>query len=105
MSYSVKSGDSLSTIARDVLGDMDRWPEIAALNALSPPYTIYPGQLLELPGAPGAVVQPAPAPGVSVSSVLSDRRVWFVAAAVALAWWYLQGTPRRARRRARARRR
>lgn len=47
--YQVKSGDSLSIIARDVLGDMSRWPEIAKLNNLLPPYTIYPGGALLLP--------------------------------------------------------
>ncbi len=47
--YTVKSGDSLSIIARDVLGDIDRWPEIARLNNLVQPYTIFPGYALLLP--------------------------------------------------------
>jgi len=47
--YKVKSGESLSIIARDMLGDIERWPEIAYLNGISYPYFIYPGQILELP--------------------------------------------------------
>jgi len=47
--YRVKSGESLSIIARDLLGDINRWPEIAYLNGISHPYFIYPGQVLELP--------------------------------------------------------
>ncbi len=47
--YEVKSGDSLSKIARDVLGNMSRWPEIAKLNNLVAPYTIFPGAQLLLP--------------------------------------------------------
>ena len=47
--YRVKSGESLSSIARDLLGNLERWPEIAFLNGISHPYIIYPGQVLELP--------------------------------------------------------
>ncbi len=47
--YRVKSGESLSIIAKNLLGDMQRWPEIAFLNGISHPYFIYPGQVLELP--------------------------------------------------------
>lgn len=48
-SYTVKAGDSLSLIARNVLGDTTKWPEIARLNALAAPYTIRVGQVLKLP--------------------------------------------------------
>lgn len=47
--YTVQEGDSLSKIARDVMGDMNRWPEIADANGISDPYVIYPGQVLTLP--------------------------------------------------------
>jgi len=47
--YRVKSGESLSIIARDFLGDIERWPEIAFINGISYPYFIYQGQVLELP--------------------------------------------------------
>ena len=49
--YTVLADDSLSKIARDVLGDLARWPELAALNNIAAPYTIFPGQVLQLPGA------------------------------------------------------
>ena len=51
--YKVKAGESISIIARDVLGEMDRWPEIAFINGLRHPYFIYPGQILELPPETG----------------------------------------------------
>ncbi len=51
--YRVKSGESLSSIARDLLGDIKRWPEIAFANGLSHPYFIYVGQVLELPPESG----------------------------------------------------
>ena len=47
--YTVKGGDSLSKIARDVLNNMELWPQIASLNNIRPPYTIFPGQVLTLP--------------------------------------------------------
>ena len=47
--YIVKAGDSLSKIAKNELGNMNRWKEIASLNGISSPYTIYPKQKLKLP--------------------------------------------------------
>jgi len=47
--YIVKSGDSLSIIARDQLGDVSRWREIAYINAIVTPYLIRPGQQLLMP--------------------------------------------------------
>ena len=47
--YTVKSGDCLMGIARQRLGDPHRWREIANLNGIGPPYTIYPGQVLKVP--------------------------------------------------------
>ncbi len=52
--YRVKSGESLSIIARDLLGNVERWPEIAFLNSIRHPYFIYPGQVLELPPENGS---------------------------------------------------
>lgn len=52
--YRVKSGESLSIIAKDLLNDMERWPEIAFLNGIRHPYFIYPGQVLELPPETGS---------------------------------------------------
>ena len=47
--YTVKSGDSLSIIARDIIGDIDRWTELAYINSIAYPYVIQPGQTILLP--------------------------------------------------------
>lgn len=47
----VQSGDTLSGIAQTYLGDASRYPEIAAMNNISNPNQIFPGQVLTLPGS------------------------------------------------------
>ncbi|MBV9314476.1 MAG: LysM peptidoglycan-binding domain-containing protein [Pseudonocardia sp.] len=47
--YTVKPGDTLSGIAREVLGNADLWPKIAQANHLSNPNTITVGQVLVIP--------------------------------------------------------
>ena len=48
--YTVQSGDTLSGIAQQQLGDASRWPEIFLLNrSIRHPDRISPGQLLTLP--------------------------------------------------------
>ena len=48
--YTVQSGDTLMGISRKFFnGDSQYWDEIADLNDLKAPYTIYPGQELKLP--------------------------------------------------------
>ncbi len=47
--YSVVQGDCLYNIAKRQLGNAERWPEIASLNGIASPYTIYPQQILKLP--------------------------------------------------------
>lgn len=42
--YTVKSGDTLWTIAREYLGDGSRYMEIAALNGIANPNLIFAGQ-------------------------------------------------------------
>ncbi|MGW1521428.1 LysM peptidoglycan-binding domain-containing protein [Streptomyces sp. NPDC002287] len=68
--YTVRDGDSLSSIAADQLGDPDRHQEIFDLNQGQPlpggdtftnPDLIYPGQQLTLPHTPGTGT-PAPSP-------------------------------------------
>lgn len=47
--YTVKAGDTLSTIAARLLGSYKRWPEIATLNGLRDPNRVTVGQTLRLP--------------------------------------------------------
>jgi N-acetylmuramoyl-L-alanine amidase/LysM domain len=47
--YTVRKGDTLSTIAKAQLGDSARWREIAKLNGLGDPYVIRVDQTLKLP--------------------------------------------------------
>jgi nucleoid-associated protein YgaU len=51
--YTVKKGDSLSKIAKQVYGDAKQWPKIHEANRdiIDNPDLIYPGQVLKLPGA------------------------------------------------------
>jgi len=49
--YIVKPGDSLSKIAKELLGDANRWKEIFEANkdTLKDPNLIHPGQELRIP--------------------------------------------------------
>jgi nucleoid-associated protein YgaU len=49
--YTVKSGDNLSKISREVYGDPNKYPVIFEANKpmLSDPDKIYPGQVLYIP--------------------------------------------------------
>lgn len=49
--YVVQSGDSLSKIAKEELGDASRWPEIFELNKdqIKDPNLIHVGQELKMP--------------------------------------------------------
>ena len=49
--YTVRSGDTLSGIAQQHLGEANRWREIFELNGevISDPNRIFPGQVLVLP--------------------------------------------------------
>jgi uncharacterized protein (TIGR02594 family) len=58
--YQVRSGDTLGAIAGRLLGNSERWPEIARLNGITNPRALRVGQVLRIPGeASGA----GPAPG------------------------------------------
>jgi nucleoid-associated protein YgaU len=76
--YTVQSGDTLSSIAEQQLGDAARWPEIFALNraVVRHPDLIFPGQVLILP--PVGSAQPAPRfyavqPGDTLSSIAQQQ--------------------------------
>lgn len=47
--YTVAGGDTLSHIALRFYGDAACWPHIAAVNRLSNPHLIHPGDVLKLP--------------------------------------------------------
>ena len=49
--YTVKSGDSLSKIAKHVYGDADKWHAIYEANRdkIKNPDLIHPGEVLSLP--------------------------------------------------------
>jgi nucleoid-associated protein YgaU len=49
--YTVKSGDSLSKIAKHLYGDADKWHAIYEANRdkIKNPDLIYPGEVLTLP--------------------------------------------------------
>jgi nucleoid-associated protein YgaU len=47
--YTVRSGDTLSGIARRVYGAAGRYPTIAKANGIKAPYLIHVGQVLTIP--------------------------------------------------------
>ena len=47
--YVVQKGDTLSGISKKLLNNINRWPEIQALNNIKDPSIIKPGQILKIP--------------------------------------------------------
>lgn len=47
--YVAKPGDTLSTIAARVLGNVTLWPKLALLNGMRDPRAVVPGQVIYLP--------------------------------------------------------
>lgn len=92
--YTVVAGDSLSRIARDQLGDLTRWPEIARLNHLSAPYIIFPNQTLQLPDA-AALPAPGGVTPQDLGTWLSNPWLWFSLAAAGGVWWWWRKRRRR----------
>ena len=72
--YRVRRGDSLHAIAFNFGLD---WRDIARWNTISPPYVIYPDQMLRVSEAPprGAVTTTGTGPAPSVSERSSERAV------------------------------
>lgn len=66
MSYEVRPGESLASIAAAMLGDERRWPELARSSGLLRPDQLIVGQQLRAPGgrlpAPGGQVNGKPNP-------------------------------------------
>lgn len=68
--YTVQAGDCLSVIGAKLGLD---WRDIAAVNGITEPYTIYAGQVLQLSGGRP---DPAPAPQPSTGYKLGDHVVF-----------------------------
>jgi hypothetical protein len=49
ISYTVKQGDILQNLARDLLSDPRQWPQLARQNGMKDPNRIYPGQVIDVP--------------------------------------------------------
>ena len=49
ITYQVKSGDTLSEIAEELLGSAKKWRVLADFNGLKEPYIIHPGDKLKVP--------------------------------------------------------
>lgn len=60
--YTVKAGQGLSQIAKEVYNDASKWVAIAQANDLKSPYTLESGQVLKLPEAPTATGTPQASP-------------------------------------------
>lgn len=70
--YTVQAGDCLSVIGAKLGLD---WRDIAAVNGITEPYTIYAGQVLQLSGGQPAPA-PAPVPQPSTGYKLGDHVVF-----------------------------
>lgn len=79
--YTVVSGDNLSAIGAKLGID---WRAIASVNGIGAPWTIYPGQVLHLPGNTPA---PSPAPSVTGKyTVVSGDSLSAIGAKLGVAW-------------------
>ena len=73
-SYVVQRGDTLWEIAARVLGDGNRYLELAELNGISAPYTIHVGQVLSISGARLYTVKTGDSPWQIAQELLGDGR-------------------------------
>lgn len=75
MTYTVQPGDSLSIIARDRLGNIDLWRQLADHNRIMNADKIYPGQVIRL-DVPGT--SPVPADGAPAATQKKSGKLWAV---------------------------
>ena len=68
--YTVKPGDTLGGIARQVYGSAAKYTLIAEANRITDPRRIWVGQVLAIPPVPGASTSP-PAPALPVAPSIS----------------------------------
>lgn len=81
--YTVVKGDTLSGIAQRYATS---WQTLAALNGISNPNVIYPGQKIKLPGGQAA----APAQGQKTYTVKSGDTLSGIASKFKTSWQHLQ---------------
>ena len=76
--WRVVRGDCLWNIAKSVYGNGARWTEIADANGISHSRTtIYPNQLLNIPGVTSGAPAPAPAPTPAPPPTYRPKIEWF----------------------------
>jgi hypothetical protein len=51
ISYTVKQGDTLQALSRELLADQKKWNELARLNGLKNPNLIFPSQVIDVPSS------------------------------------------------------
>ncbi len=71
----MKPHDTLWSIALYNLGDGQKYRDLAALNGLPPPYTLYPGQILVLESATDLPALISPRTTVQQVHLQPDREV------------------------------
>lgn len=84
--YTVQAGDCLSVIGAKLGLD---WRDIAAVNGITEPYTIYAGQVLQLSGgqpAPAPAPVPAPQPSENTYTVVSGDSLSKIGAELGINW-------------------
>lgn len=82
--YTVQAGDCLSAIGEKLGID---WRDIAAVNGITEPYTIYAGQILQLSGGQtNPVPKPAPQPAERTYTVVPGDSLSKIGAKLGIDW-------------------